>query len=110
MKKDKTRKFGLLREFVGEAVNYVDPREVEDSVDEDMKNIYSKHQPTVDSQKVLRTMHDAPGVMAALTKINNPQELASVIEAIIDACPIVRKDEVLNALRKVEKHEKKTRR
>lgn len=79
-------------------------------VAEDLKNVYSHHKKTVDSQYVLKKMHDAPAVMDALTAIDKPAELAAVIEAIIDACPIVRKDEVLNALRKVQGHEKTTRR
>lgn len=88
--------------------------EVEDllreMISEDLKNIYSKHKKTVDSQFVLKKIHDAPGVMDALTKINNPAELAAVIEALIDACPIVKKHEVLRAIGTVQKHEKTTRR
>ena len=77
---------------------------------EDLKNIYSKHKKTVDSQHALKVMHDAPAVLAALQKIDKPNELAAVIEAIIDACPIVKKAEVLDALMKVQRHEKTTRR
>lgn len=80
-------------------------------ISEDLKNIYSKHEPaTTDSKKVLRMMHDAPGVMSALQKIDSPQELAAVIEALIDACPVVKKGDVLGALSKVTRHERKTRR
>lgn len=86
---------GLLRKFISE----------------DLKNIYSKHElPTTDSKKVLRMMHDAPGVMAALQEIDSPRELAAVLEALIDACPIVKKGDVLGALSKVTSHERKTRR
>ena len=105
---DDKKNIALLRRLVAEEIQYLAVRDV--SVDEDMKNIYSQHEPTVDSQRVLKMMHNALGVMDSLTKINSPRELAAVIEALIDACPIVRKDEVLGALRKVEKHERKTRR
>ena len=83
---------------------------IREFISEDLRNIYSKHEPTADSQHALKIMHDAPGVMEALQKINNPQELAAVLEAIIDACPIIKKDSVLKALNKVQRHEKKTRR
>lgn len=77
---------------------------------EDLKNIYSKHKRTVDSQHVLKMMHDSPGVMDALQKIDKPSELAAVIEALIDACPIVRKGDVMKALGNVQRHERTTRR
>lgn len=77
---------------------------------EDLKNIYSKHKKTVDSQHVLKKLHDAPGVMDALQKINKPSELAAVIEALIDACPIVKKHDVMKALGSVQRHERTTRR
>lgn len=79
-------------------------------ISEDLKNIYSHHKPTVDSKHALMMIHNAPGVLEALQKIDKPAELAAVLEAIIDACPIVRKDAVLNALTKVRTHEKTTRR
>lgn len=86
---------GLLRKFIFE----------------DLKNVRSKHEPaTSDSKRVLRLMHDAPGVIPALQEIDNPRELAAVIEALIDACPVVRKGDVLSALSKVTSHERKTRR
>jgi hypothetical protein len=55
-------------------------------------------------------MHDAPGVMEALMMIEDPKELAQIIEALLDAVPIVRRDEVLRALGIVQRHERKTRR
>lgn len=79
-------------------------------ISEDLKNIYSQHKKTVDSQYVLKMIHDAPGVMDAFQKINKPTELAAVLEAIIDACPIIKKTAVLNALGKVQRHEKTARR
>lgn len=88
----------------------LEERLLREMIAEDLKNIYSKHKKTVDSQRVLKAIHDAPKVMDALTKINSPAELAAVIEAIIDACPIVKKAEVLRALGVVQKHEKTTRR
>lgn len=86
---------GLLRKFISE----------------DLKNVYSKHEPpTPETKHLLRTMHDAPGVMKSLPDIDTPRELAGVIEAVIDACSVVGKDAVLQALQKVMRHEKKTRR
>lgn len=79
-------------------------------ISEDLKNIYSKHKQTVDSQHVLKMIHDSPGVLDALQKINKPSELAAVLEALIDACPIVRKYDVMKALGSVQRHERITRR
>jgi len=88
----------------------LEERLLREVIAEDLKNIYSKHKKTVDSQRALKTIHDAPRVMDALAEINSPTELAAVIEALIDACPIVKKAEVLRALGVVQKHEKTTRR
>jgi hypothetical protein len=56
----------------------------------------------------LKKMHDAPGVLQSLTRIRSAKELAHVIEALIDAVPISRRDEILRALAMVARHEKKT--
>lgn len=85
-----------LRRFVRAAVN------------EDLKNVGGKHEKTVAGAHVLKMMHDAPGVMEALAGIGSPKELAHVIEAIIDAVPVVRRAEVLKALGVVMRHEKST--
>ncbi len=75
---------------------------------EDMKNVGGEHEDTVGGAVVIRKMHDAPGVLEALSSIGSAKELAHVIEAIIDAVPIVRREEVLRALTTVQRHEKAT--
>ncbi len=82
---------------------------IEDVLAEDMKNLKAKHEKTISGQNVIRKMHDSPGVLEALSQITSPAELAHVIEAIIDAVPVVRRDAVLQALEKVKRHEKKAR-
>lgn len=77
-------------------------------VSEDLKNIGGRHEKTVAGSVVLRKMHDAPGVLEALTAVDDPKELVHVIEAIIDASAVVRRDEVLRALQKVARHERGT--
>lgn len=81
---------------------------VRDVIEEDLKNIHGKHERTTAGSTVLRHMHDAPGVMEALASVTSPKELAHIIEAIIDAVPVVRRDEVLRALTTVTRHEKAT--
>jgi hypothetical protein len=46
--------------------------------------------------------------MDALARVGNPKELAHIIEAIIDAVPVVGRAEVLKALTTVARHEKTT--
>lgn len=75
---------------------------------EDMKNVGSKHEDTVSGAVAIRKMHDAPGVLEALSNIHSAKELAHVIEAIIDSVPVVRREEVLRALGTVQRHERKT--
>lgn len=75
-------------------------------VAEDLKNVHGKHAHTAAGTLALRKMHDAPGVLEALSDITEPLELAQVIEAIIDAVPVVRRDEVLKALTAVTRHER----
>lgn len=79
-------------------------------VAEDLKNLGMPHDRTTAGSSALRKMHDAPGVLEALAGITEPRELAHVIEAIIDAVPIVRREDVLKALTTVQRHEKKTHR
>lgn len=55
-------------------------------------------------------MHDAQGVLPALSQITSPTEMARVIEALLDAVPMVSRRDVLEALMKVMRHEKATRR
>ncbi len=76
---------------------------------EDLKNLRAPHERTVAGADVLRKMHDAPGVLQALSQVDSATELAHVIEAIIDAVPVVRRHDVLDALTKVTRHEKKVR-
>lgn len=87
-----------LRHFVREALR------------EDLKNVGSRHEKTVTGSVVLRKMHDAPGVLEALSAVDSARELAHVIEAIIDAVPVVRREDVLKALRTVGRHERTTHR
>lgn len=77
---------------------------------EDLKNVRSKHEKTVAGTTVLRLMHDAQGVLPALSQITSPTEMAQVIEALLDAVPMVSRRDVLEALMKVMRHEKATRR
>jgi hypothetical protein len=83
---------------------------IQETLDEDLKNVHSKHEKTSTGSAVLRKMHDAPGVLEMLSKIKSPKELAQVIEAILDAVPVVRRDDVLKALTTVQRHERSTRR
>jgi hypothetical protein len=53
-------------------------------------------------------MHDAPGVLDSLSHIDDPRELAQIIQAIIDSVPITKRAEVLRALNTVMGHERKT--
>lgn len=76
---------------------------------EDLKNVRAHHERTTAGTRVLQKMHDAPGVLEALSNVEDPKELAHVIEAIIDAVPIVRKSDVLKALFTVQSHERKAR-
>ena len=78
-------------------------------MEEDLKNVGSKHQKTVKGASALKKMHDAPGVMAALSKITKPAELTQVLEALLDAVPVTSRADILKVLRNVTRHEKKTR-
>lgn len=78
-------------------------------VDEDLKNVRSKHAHTAAGTTALRKMHDAKGVLAALENITQPMELVQVLEAVLDAVSIAGREEVLKALSAVTKHEKTTR-
>jgi len=83
---------------------------IEETITEDLKNVRGKHEHTIAGTTALRRMHDAPGVLEALSQITDPKELAQVIEAIIDAVPMVNRGDVLGALAKVTRHERSTRR
>ena len=82
---------------------------IKEVLEEDLKNVGSKHEKTVSGSSALRKMHDAPGVLDALSKITDPKELAHVIEALIDAVPVVKRADVLKALGMVSRHERATR-
>ena len=83
---------------------------IDEVITEDLKNVRSSHEKTIAGTTALRKMHDAPGVLDALSKITDPKELAQVIEAIIDAVPMVKRGDVLTALAKVTRHERTTHR
>lgn len=74
---------------------------------EQLKNLHSKHEATVDSKRVLEMMAKSKGVMQSIKKIDNPRELAGLLEALIDASGVADKNAVLQALTKVQGHEKK---
>lgn len=82
---------------------------IREVIEEDLKNVGSTHPDTVAGTSALRMMHNAPGVLASLQKIKSPNELAQVIEALLDAVPVVKRDEVLRALEMVLRHERSTR-
>ena len=74
---------------------------------EQLKNLHSKHEATVDSKRVLEMMAKSKGVMQSIKKIDNARELAGLLEALIDASSVGDKGAVLKALMKVQGHEKK---
>lgn len=74
---------------------------------EQLKNLHSKHEATVDSKRVLEMMSKSKGVMQSIKKIDNARELAGLLEALIDASSVGDKGAVLKALMKVQGHEKK---
>ena len=74
---------------------------------EQLKNLHSKHEATVDSKRVLEMMAKSKGIMQLIKKIDNTKELASLLEALIDASGVADKSAVLQALTKVQGHEKK---
>lgn len=69
---------------------------IREAIQEDLKNVGSRHQKTVAGALALRKMHDAPGVLDALSDISNPQELAQIIQATIDAVPITKRAAVID--------------
>ena len=74
---------------------------------EQLKNLHSKHEATVDTKRGLEMMAKSKGVMRSIKKIDNPRELAGLLEALIDASGVADKNAVLQALTKVQGHEKK---
>jgi len=81
---------------------------VREVLEEDIKNVGSHHQKTVGGTATLKKMHDAPGVLDSLSHIDDPRELAQIIQAIIDSVPITKRAEVMRALNTVIGHERKT--
>jgi len=75
---------------------------------EQLKNLGDEHKETVDSNHVLKMMHDHGEIMTSITKINNSLELIALLEAIIDASGVKDKGTILRSLRGVESHEKKS--
>jgi hypothetical protein len=49
---------------------------------EDLKNVGGKHERTVTGSMVLRKMHDSPGIMEELSKVDDPKELAHVRDTL----------------------------
>lgn len=83
---------------------------IREVLNEDLKNVYSAHEDTVAGHAALKKMHDSPAVMKALSKIDDPREIAHVIEAELDAMPVVSRATVEKALNIVRRHERKNRR
>ena len=81
---------------------------VREILEEDLKNVGGRHQKTVRGSSALKKMHDAPGVLQSLARITDPKELAQVIQALIDAVPVVNRSDVMRALGIVTRHEKTT--
>lgn len=65
----------------------------------------SPHQRTSDSKRVLRAMQDSPTLQHAFDSIDQPRELAGVIEELIDATGMSR-EQIEQALAILYKHEK----
>ena len=83
-------------------------RIIQEELNQDLKNVHSKHEKTTGTS-VLRKMHDAPGVLAAISQLKTPKEVAQVIEAILDAVPMVSRESIFKALETVKRHERATR-
>ena len=79
----------------------------EEIATEQLKNLHSKHEQTVDSKRVLTLMAKSKGVMESIKKIDNSRELVALIQALIDASGVADKGSVMKALVKVQGHEKK---
>ena len=95
----------LLRSWIRETL-----RAESGGVSQDLKNVGSRHEKTVGGTAALRRMHDAPGVLPALSQLHDPKELAQVIQALIDAVPITSRGDVFRALGIVGRHERATHR
>lgn len=78
---------------------------IRESIEDSYKNSHFSY----DTRHLIRMMMDAPGILDALRKLNNPGELAQFLSAIIDECPVSNRNEVLDALRKVTSYETKDR-
>ena len=76
---------------------------------ESIKDAYMNMHTSYDSRHLLRMMMDSPGILDALQRVNSPIELAQFLDAIIDACPVVKRTEVLDALRRVTSYETQNR-
>lgn len=84
-------------------------RIIQEELNQDLKNVHSKHEKTTTGTSVLRKMHDAPGVLASISQLKTPKEVAQVIEAILDAVPMVSRESIFKALETVKRHERATR-
>lgn len=79
----------------------------EEIATEQLKNLHSKHEETVDSKRVLELMAKNKRLMESIKKINSSHELVALLEALIDASGVADKGSVMKALVKVQGHEKK---
>lgn len=83
---------------------------IREIIKEDLKNVGGRHQHTAAGTSTLRKMHDAPGVLDSLASIEDPKELAQIIQALIDAVPMTHREEIMKALDIVRRHERATHR
>jgi hypothetical protein len=79
----------------------------EEIATEQLKNLHSQHDETVDSKRVLELMAKNKRLMESIKKINSSHELVALLEALIDASGVTDKGSVMKALVKVQGHEKK---
>jgi hypothetical protein len=66
------------------------------------------HQRTTDSKRVLKAMQDSPTLQKAFDTIDQPRELAGIIEELIDATGMSR-EQIQRALSILYRHEKPRR-
>lgn len=86
-------------------VSQTDEDLLREFINEHFRHAVSPHERTSDSKKVLRVMQQDKLLQKAFDRINNPRELASVLEELIDATGMSR-EEIQHALAILFKHEK----
>lgn len=79
--------------------------ELKKMIREHFRHGASPHQRTSDSKKVLKAMQDNPTLQRAFDVIDEPRELAGVLEELIDATGMPR-EKIQQALAILYRHEK----